>query len=521
MNSSGKDDGNHVVIYKSEDFQRPDITLTQGGLILIAILSGGDYHQAGLPGCGPNIAHGLAKCGFGDSLLHAAQTMSRDDLSIFLSTWRQDLCNELRTNSRGIIGRKNPSLAKSVPDDFPKIDILFSYTSPITSESEGKAHKINFIWDRKLDLGRIANMCELYFEWGVRRVIIKRFRTVIWPGAVLRLLREEALRLDGKSSHPTGTSTPPRKRRGQNTPVPSPSSSISKGLSALQLSDGSDDKVIVKIHSARNHASTDGLLEYRLEIAPRLIVLSAEAGIKDIRPPLVDDLEEDDDDDEEEDVAHNMDIKRSGKRLLDPHSHFRVWMPASMVQLAEPSMVNDYEDNQKRKREKKAKLTLTNRPSKNISGEVSRSPQRAPLVALPFPVAFDPDSDDLFADNQGQSSRRRERSPPSHSETDSLEKSPRKCVKHTSPRSKPTQHKAFSDTSSSRAPSPSPVQSRPLPSKMLRDAIIEISSDSDEEKRPTTDLKPSAAPLLLAKARTKPGVTKRTIRKSQDIIDLT
>ena len=174
-NSSDKDDGNHVTIYKSKDFLRPDINLTHGGLILIAILSGGDYHQAGLPRCGPNIAHGLAECGFGDSLLHAAQTMSRDELVVFLSTWRQDIGDELRTNSRGIIGRKNPALANSVPENFPDTDILFSYTNPITSESEGKAHNINFVWNRKLDLGRIAHICKLYFEWGIRDIIIKRF----------------------------------------------------------------------------------------------------------------------------------------------------------------------------------------------------------------------------------------------------------------------------------------------------------------------------------------------------------
>lgn len=43
---SGKEDGQHVNIYKLKDIEaHPDIGLTQGGLVLIALLRGGDYDQ--------------------------------------------------------------------------------------------------------------------------------------------------------------------------------------------------------------------------------------------------------------------------------------------------------------------------------------------------------------------------------------------------------------------------------------------------------------------------------------------
>lgn len=100
-------------MYYLEDISsHPDVTLTRGGMILIGLLSGGDYHQAGLAGCGTKTARGLAKCGLGDSLYEAAINLPQDLLPGFLSNWRNELRHELRTDSRGNIGKKHPSLAK-------------------------------------------------------------------------------------------------------------------------------------------------------------------------------------------------------------------------------------------------------------------------------------------------------------------------------------------------------------------------------------------------------------------------
>lgn len=46
LNSDGKDDGVHVMVYRADDIERdPACKLTRGGMILIALLSGGDYDQ--------------------------------------------------------------------------------------------------------------------------------------------------------------------------------------------------------------------------------------------------------------------------------------------------------------------------------------------------------------------------------------------------------------------------------------------------------------------------------------------
>ena len=195
-NADGRVDGNHSTVYTSANIlAHPSVQLTRGGLILIGLLSGGDYHQAGLSRCGPGIAHGLAKCGFGDELLKATQTLSHDELPGFLTTWRENLRGELRTNRRGQLGSKKPSLANAVSNSFPDIDVLLSYTNPIISATDAGTRRTHTPpqWERKPDLGKLAHLCELHFEWGLKDIVIKRFRTIVWPGIVLHSLRRSAL----------------------------------------------------------------------------------------------------------------------------------------------------------------------------------------------------------------------------------------------------------------------------------------------------------------------------------------
>ncbi|KAG0696727.1 PIN domain-like protein [Suillus ampliporus] len=270
------------------------------GCILIGLLSGGDYHQAGVQGCGKLIAAALAR---------SVSSLSREELEKWLVTWRNDVREELRTNK--------------YPDDFPDVDILLSYTNPIMSETEGKPTR-EITWEKEPDIGKIAGLCELYFEWGVKDVIIKRFRTVLWPSAVQRILRavRKGLPMSPQKSKTTGKLAPG-----------TPSKMITKYFSDTE-SEAEKDRLIVKIHSSRRHASTDGILEYRLEIAPAQLVRLAE----DVDVAL-DDTEGED---EGEDCGKQ---KGKGKKLPpDPESHLRIWMPASMVETVELQLVEAFGD---------------------------------------------------------------------------------------------------------------------------------------------------------------------------------
>ncbi|KAI0759110.1 PIN domain-like protein, partial [Fomes fomentarius] len=375
-NAAGKDDGQHVMTYASSDILSHDeIQLSQGGMILIGVLRGGDYSD-GLHGCGIATAHGLAKAGFGDSLLQAARTLSRDDLEDFLVGWRKDICHELKTNSSGRLQRKSPALAKTITEDFPDIDVVLAYTNPVTSEAKGAGHKNTVVdWDKEPDLGKIAGLCEMYFEWGLKHVIIKRFRTVLWPSAVLRILRRAALIKDRKAAA-LGARDPVTPRKGgkeHRAPPGTPSSMITKHFARITLntprrnpqsdcdSDDEDDDgegLIVTIHSSRRHASTDNVLEYRLEIAPAQLVRLCEAGIRGLRtevPPDLSDSEDDEeDDDDDSGGTGKKGKKKSNKPPPDPTSHLRIWMPACMVEIVEPQLVEEFEGIQRQKAEKKA-----------------------------------------------------------------------------------------------------------------------------------------------------------------------
>lgn len=380
-------------------------------MILIGLMSGGDYQQGGLARCGVSTAHSLAKCGFGDSLYQAARTLDRDDLAEFLVTWRHEMRQELRTDSQKIIGRKLVALSKAIPEDFPDIDILLSYVNPITSESMGReSNNAKITWSKEPNVAKLAETCEFYFEWGYKEAIIKRFRTVIWHSIVLRILRRAVLDLDAKavSARQMPPLTPRKNKTNKDgmTPCGTPSKMIAKHFSSLALdsprkaygseSDSEEDdeeRLIVQVHSSRTHTSTDGLLEYRLEIAPKQLVRLAESGIKGIRVPEGPDEWAS----EKEDEEGGGPKKRGKGQPVDPESHLRVWMPACMVKLVEPDLVQEFGDKEEQKRLKKAKKGTRAAVAKDKPKEPKeKRPRKTTKKAAAPPPQLSDFEDDMF-----------------------------------------------------------------------------------------------------------------------------
>ncbi|KAJ7826418.1 PIN domain-like protein [Mycena leptocephala] len=186
-----KDKQDEITVYSSESLQKT-LGLTRGGLLLLAILGGGDYDTVGLPGCGGHIAHALARCGFGDSLLAACQNMSEDNLQHFLVQWRQDLRIELATNSRGFLRNKQIALSTKIPDTFPSLRVLHLYVRPVTSWSDGFVPPATENWTVKLpDLPGLAKYCKEEFGWKAD-VIVDKFQRLIFSGLCTRRLTMES-----------------------------------------------------------------------------------------------------------------------------------------------------------------------------------------------------------------------------------------------------------------------------------------------------------------------------------------
>ncbi|KAH9025771.1 hypothetical protein EDB84DRAFT_1440318 [Lactarius hengduanensis] len=290
-------------------------------------------------------------------------SLTRDELHNFLITWCGDLCSELRTNSRGHLSSKMPSLAKAVPDAFPDIDVLLSYTNPIISATDARACHTHTPprWEREPDLGRLAHLCESRFEWGLKDIIIKRFRTILWPSFVLRALRRSVLEAAAVAA--PGVPGGKERRPLQATPstfLARDFSSLGPGAHDTGGGDaGGLQGLIVNIHGSRMHAYTDGILEYRLEVAPAQLVYLARAGIQESRKPadttydVLPSASEDSGGDPDDRDTGTRKRKRGAGAPLEPDSHLRMWMPACMVRPALLDLVKRYEAELEAKRTKK------------------------------------------------------------------------------------------------------------------------------------------------------------------------
>ncbi|KAK6971407.1 PIN domain-like protein [Favolaschia claudopus] len=170
-----KRDGNDIKVYTSEKiFTTPSIGLTRGGILLFALLAGGDY-DSGSPGCGPVTAHAIARGGLGDQLLHHALEFSDPTAEFlhFLAAWKQQLCKEFAEDPHGLLGRKYKSIAQTIADsDFPNANPSSVYTWPLAASP---------------DVERIARFCQLQFRWDASTVAAKLSQG-LFPGVAIQSL---------------------------------------------------------------------------------------------------------------------------------------------------------------------------------------------------------------------------------------------------------------------------------------------------------------------------------------------
>jgi Holliday junction resolvase YEN1 len=175
-------------IYFAHTIQHVDgVTLSRGGLFLIALLAGGDYDK-GVPGCRMGIAHGLAQCGFGVSLLDAALKHSSDPTKfhLFLPEWLKTVREELVSNSQGYLGCRQERLSSCFTlDTFLGTDIVQHYANPVTLWllQPGLA-PTNFtdLWiSQEPVIHKIAKFCMEHFRW-TSPELLKMFYNILWEG---------------------------------------------------------------------------------------------------------------------------------------------------------------------------------------------------------------------------------------------------------------------------------------------------------------------------------------------------
>ena len=298
----------------------------------------------GVPNFRKVIAHAIARCDFGSELLEACQNLQGQDLTEFLVHWRGRVNQELRTNTHGFL-RHRTSL--SVPEDFPDEEVLRKYTNPICSNANSSVA----LRDRgQLDLGRVGQLCEEYFEWGYESRIIERFRALMWPCAVMHILRRAALEIDRKKAISgsvvvaKGIATSAvfvqsflsrkkadRTERYANAfvcrdPV------VETAETAREIPD--PHPLILGIADRdRRHASTDRVLEYQVKISPFQLVDLVINSLKGTRSAP-------------ENVAETSD---------NPNEAVKMWLPAVMLDHVYPDLVEQYLAKEQEKRARKGK----------------------------------------------------------------------------------------------------------------------------------------------------------------------
>lgn len=315
---------------------------------------------------GPAFAYGLARCGFGEDLVHIYEQRASRDVRPLLSEWRDRASQELQTNSRGFLSRRSTLV---IPYDFPDFKVMENYINPVTSERQGRAGGGTIRDSKVMSIPRLAAFCEAHFgDWGYEDEIVKRFRTILWESAVIFLLRHAALEADERQKRR-------RNMLGANIPAPAvtsdevgtPLSFIRRHLESFELSTNDriaaafvnrgprpdpqanqtvEDKnpLRMQIVGSRQHVSTDHTLEYRVEFIPSIFVEMTRKACKLKEPsrPNIHTPEVEDEWNVLYDGTATTKKKGPQKPPPPPDSAVRMWVPSVMMETVHPSLVEAF-----------------------------------------------------------------------------------------------------------------------------------------------------------------------------------
>ncbi|KAJ7077247.1 PIN domain-like protein [Mycena crocata] len=274
--------------YEASLYSATDIAavlgLTRDDFIMIAILAGGDY-SPGLRNCGITTAMALAKTGLGKQLVTGLYGLTRRDSMLFLDTWRKSLRSELLTNASGHLPHLFPSLAANIPAGFPDLNVINQYRQPIIAlQTAARPLELH---PPRLDL--LARFAEDHFQWGNSVGILDHLADQLFPGLVIRELSARALAVDGLALFPSAPS------------------------------------IIKCVVGAREHKSTGHLSELHLVLSLDPIILrSALQAITGRRDP-----------------AHGAQDAVT-EWITTKLPKVRVWVPKSMMEHVDSTLVLDY-----------------------------------------------------------------------------------------------------------------------------------------------------------------------------------
>ncbi|KAL4878659.1 hypothetical protein BJY04DRAFT_195337 [Aspergillus karnatakaensis] len=343
----------HVTCYKMGNEDVSNVQLDRPGMILFAMLSGGDYLPSGVPKCGSKLAAEIAKAGFGGDLLEALKA-DGEELDSRLNEWRDRLQYELEENESGYFQTKHKVVR--IPETFPDRTTLSYYASPVVSsepEIELLRRRLRGAWDRDIDVYQLRQFTADALDWNYRSGARKVIKLLAEP------LVSYKLRL---GQHPLASGRP-------------------------RLSN-SDAPILDKVHKSRTSFSTDGLTELQLDMIP-LDVVGLDLLAEEPNPPLPSQattaLGEEEEDGEgeaeaEAEIVPQSPTKKRVTKRYDPFTTEKVWVFETLAKMGVPGVVEKWEKEQLAKQSAPAKKTTTRKPGPRRRKELDPSMKQGSIL---------------------------------------------------------------------------------------------------------------------------------------------
>ncbi|KAF7545964.1 hypothetical protein G7046_g9442 [Stylonectria norvegica] len=197
----------HVSLYDVQKMNIAELGLDREGMVLVALMSGGDYLPDGIPGCGVKVACEAAKAGFGKTVCRLKATDKAG-----MQAWREELVHELQTNEAGHFRTRHKALA--IPEDFPNLEVLRYYTHPVVSQTSTlNSVREKFHQKKDMHLDALREFTRETFDWDYRIGAIKFIRVLGQAILVDSILYQQdsqdlVKRISGRRTHFSADATP-------------------------------------------------------------------------------------------------------------------------------------------------------------------------------------------------------------------------------------------------------------------------------------------------------------------------
>ncbi|KAI0837293.1 hypothetical protein F5Y06DRAFT_271274 [Hypoxylon sp. FL0890] len=414
----------HVSMYDTEELQKSGAGLDREGMVLVALMSGGDYLPEGIPGAGVKLACEAARAGFGKSLCR----LKKSDTSE-LASWKEWLTFELRHNESGFFRTKHKAL--SVPDSFPNLEVLGYYTHPVVSRASTLDKLRNQSWDKPVDVQGLREFVRETFDWNYRIGAIKFIR-VLAPCLLVRNMMSRSI---------------------QNN----------DGAKSVEILEKEELELVRSISSKRAHFSTDATPELRISFIPTKIVgydfqEEPDEVIEYGRDGLALNSDDEFEAAAEEEGAEAV-TKTGGRKPFNPTEPDLSWIPETIAKLGIPIMVEDWEEAQRAKLAAREKPKVSRQRAKKVDGMSAGALDKFVKVTKHIPQSKEA-SKDSTATLPQPSSTVRTRRPLGVSHMPSQGLPPIPLTNHTPQKTRPTRSSKQSNASKSKTRNASPA-SRP------------------------------------------------------------